>query len=453
MKLFKLPENAEFTNKKILLFLLPIFLEQVLIALMGIADSLMVARSEMGEIAAAGVDLVKRIDLVVKQVTVALSAGGSVVIAMYMGRKDKKNAGLAIKSCVLALLLVSIVLSVIMLIFKKGILHGMYGSVEKEIMNQAFSYFSVTVFSYPFMMLYYVSSAAYRAMGKSRMPMVASLVMMSINLILKYIFIFKLDMGVWGAGLSSLIAFGMVGIILIILLTGKNNPAQIPEPFKLYWNGGMVKNIFRIGIPNGIENALFQIGSLILQGLVSTLGINAINANGLAQNLSTMLYTVCTTFTLGILTFTGQSMGAGKPEEAAMYTKHILKINYVAVVIGYFIVMPLVRPAAMIFNFSPKATADGIKILYFYFTGMIFFYPLSFALPNALRGAGDTKFTMIVSVSTMFAMRIGIAYFFVLGMHYGVIGIWMAMICDWIMRGIIFVTRFKRGKWKNLQVI
>ena len=117
------------------------------------------------------------------------------------------------------------------------------------------------------------------------------------------------------------------------------------------------------------------------------------------------------------------------------------------------IYMPLVRPLSEIFGFSKVATEEGIRILYLYGIFVIIAYPLSFALPNALRGAGDTKFTMLVSVTTMFVFRIGIAYFFVLKMHFGVIGIWYAMVLDWFVRSTCFIYRFKSGKWKTIKVI
>lgn len=449
----RLPQNARFSNKEIILFMIPIFIEQIIIAAMGFADSMMVAHSEMGELAASGVELVKRIDILVKQIFVALSAGGSVVVSQYIGANDRKNGNIALKSSILALVALTVVFSAVMFVFKNNILHAMYGGVEKAVMKQALLYFSMTILSYPFMTLYNSGSASFRAMANSRVPMVASFMLMFISLAAKYIFIFKLNLGVTGAGLSNLVAYALVGIILLIMLCSHSNKVYIDKPYILKWNNKMVKRVFKLGIPNGIENGLFQAGALILQSLVASLGTAAILANGLAHNITPLLYSFANAFTLGILTFSGQCMGANAPEEAAFYTKHIIKLDYIFVLIGFMIYMPLVRPLSEFFGFSKVATEDGIRILYLYGIFVIIAYPLSFALPNALRGAGDTKFTMLVSVTTMFIFRIGIAYFFVLKMHFGVIGIWYAMVLDWFVRSTCFICRFRSGKWKTIKVI
>ncbi len=453
MTLLRLPSNFRFSNKEIIMFMIPIFIEQIIIAAMGFADSMMVARSEMGEIAASGVELVKRIDILVKQVFVALSAGGSVVVSQYIGAEDRKNGNIALKSSVLSLMALTCIFSILMVVFKEKILYGMYGGVEPAVMNQSLSYFSVTILSYPFMTLYNSGSASFRAMANSKVPMFASFTLMALNLITKYIFIFKYNLGVTGAGLSNAVAYGVVGLMLFVMLCSHSNKVYIDKPHIIKWNGKMVSRVFKIGIPNGVENGLFQAGSLILQSLVASLGTAAIAANGLAHNITPLLYSFSNAFTLGILTFSGQCMGANSPKDAVFYTKHIIKLNYLFVIVGFMFFVPLVRPLAESFNFSPEATEDGIKILYLYAIFVIIIYPMSFALPNALRGAGDTRFTMITSVSTMFAVRIGAAYLFVSLFNLGVAGIWYAMILDWFIRSTLFIIRFKSGKWKTIKVI
>lgn len=452
-KLLDLPDNPRFTTKAIFLLILPIFIEQLLLSLMGFADSLMIARSPNGGHAMAGVDLIRRIDDLIKQVCIALSAGGSVIVAMYLGAKDKKNANLALKNCITILCFFSCALALILFPCKTGILNFIYNDVNSDILNQSISYFSITIISYPLMMIYYSCSAAFRAMKNSVIPLFASFLMMGINLLVKYILIFHFDMGVTGAGLSTLIAFGSVGIIMLILLHRRSNEAYIDNIFKVQLNFSMIHRVFKVGIPNGIENGLFQLGAIILQSLISSLGDEAIMANTLIHNLTFLTYSMATAFTLGILPFVSQCIGAKSPEDAVFYTKYIIKLEHLVLTLDFLLVLPLYMPFARIFNMSESVTITAVKVVVFYAFFTIIFYPSSLTLPNALRATGDTKFTMIASITTMFVFRIGFAYFLVHKFNLGVEATWIAMIVDWIIRGIIFKIRLKSGKWKKKAVI
>ena len=237
------------------------------------------------------------------------------------------------------------------------------------------------------------------------------------------------------------------------MLHSQHNEIYIDNIFKFQWDGRMSKRIFSIGVPNGIENGMFQLGALILQQLVVSLGTTAILANSLGHNLICLMYSMSNTFTLAMSPFVGQCIGAGKSDEAVFYTKYILKLEYIFLLINFVLIMPFIRPVALVFHISPEATEIGVFIMITYAISSITLHPLSFALANAWRSVGDVKFTMSVSIVSMFAFRIGFAYLLVHVFHIGVEAIWYAMYADWVIRGSVFVIRFKRGKWKNIKVI
>lgn len=420
---------------------------------MSIADTFMISKLPGSQFALAAIANVSRIDTLIKQIFVALAAGGSVVVSQYIGAQRFSDANRSLKMSIFSILGITILMSVLLILFKNQILGALFGTVEKTVMEQSRIYFTIAICYYPFMSLYNTCSASFRAMKESKIPLIGSIAMMSINLSLKYIFIFKMNLGVTGAALSLLIAYAITGIIMLVILCNKRWKVHIERIYRLEWNSNMVKRIFKVGIPNGIENGLFQLGALILQVLVASLGTVSINANHLAYSVSPLMYTASAAFSLGILTFVSQCMGAGKPEEAAFFTKHILKLQYFVLIILCVILVPFIPFLVSLFGMSEEISHNTETILRLYFIGSVFFYPTSFTLANSLRGTGDTTFTMVASISTMFLFRIGVAYLLVKAFNLGVVSIWIAMVLDWVIRSIIFILRFKHGKWKNNSVI
>ena len=451
MNFLKQPANCRFSNKTILLFVLPIFLEQIMIAFIGIADTYMVA--DLGEAAVAGVSLATSIDKFAKSIFSGLAAGAGVVVSQYIGADDKSSASKSMKTGIQILFVLTVMVSGVMVLFKNQILSLLFGAVEKDVMESSLKYFSVSAFSYPMVSLFNTGCSSYRAMGNSRITFWASMVMLGINLILKYIFIVQMNLGVTGAGLSSLIAYGAVGIILIISLHRGDNKVSLSRIHIFEGNKKMIKSILGIGLPNGIENGMFQMGHILLQNLVSTLGTVAIAANALYSNLSPLYHSLNSGFSLGITTFVAQCMGAGKPGEARFYMRHILKLNYVFTAINGVIIIIFSKYLISIYGLSPEVTNVGHKLLLMYVAGAIFAYPSSFTYANALRGTGDTKFTMTVSLLSMFGVRIGLAYIAVKVFDMGIYGVQLVMILEWFEKGLIYHIRERRGKWQNIKVI
>ncbi len=453
MSFIKLPKDARFSNKMIILFIIPILFEQLLIGSLSLADTLMIARLPDSEAALAGIANVSRLDTLFKQIFSALAAGGSVFISQYIGAQDLKKAGQSLKQLALSMFLGAIVLSVVLMVFRSFILTFLFGSVEEAVMNESLKYYTYTIAAYPFMALFNIGTASFRAMKKSKITLYASVLMMVINISLKYVFLFCAKLGVVGAGLSLIIAYAVTGVGLVVLLMRRKNEVYIDNLLKPEWDIKMLGGIYKLALPTGIESGMFQLGSLILQTLVASLGTVAINANHVATTISYMTYAAASAFTLGILPFVGQCMGAKRPDEAEFYIKHILKLDRLVLIVTAVFAIIFTPQVVSVFGLSEEASVQTINIARLYFFCTPLFYPESFALANALRGTGDTKFPMIVSITTMFVLRVGFAYFMVKVFSLGIMSIWIVMVSDWFVRGIIFTMRFKRGAWKQNRVI
>ncbi len=447
----RLKQEGLFANKDIFNLLIPILIEQAIIVAIGIVDTIMVAY--VGETAVAGISLIITVDTLVKVQMSALAVGGSIVISQYIGKKELVNGNNAMKMAYYSILFIALAFSALLFVFRKPFLALIAGNVEAAVMKSAQTYFSLSLFSYPFFAVYYVVSASFRAVGNSRVSMIYSLAMMMMNLVLKAILIYKFNMGVAGAGISTLFSVVFIGISMTVMACKPLNLVHIENISKIKLDFAMIKRILGIGIPNSIENGMFQLGILLLQRLTASFGTAAIAANAICKSLSPISYIFSQCYGLVIVTVIGQCMGAGKIGQADMYTKHILKLNYlIALVINLFCIATNGLLISS-FNLSQETSKLASDIFIMYCIGAIFFYPTSFVLPNALRASGDTKFTMIASVSTMFGTRIGLAYVFGKHMNMGLFGVWLAMQVDWFVRSIIFVFRFQQGNWKKIKVV
>ncbi|MBE6611767.1 MAG: hypothetical protein E7632_04695, partial [Ruminococcaceae bacterium] len=241
VKFFKLPENPRFTNRALLVFLLPVLFEQLMMSGLGIADTFMV--SFLGEEAVAGVALVNRIDNFAKQFFLAMAQGGSVLLSMYIGAKDQKQAENALKTNIRIVIAFGLAVMLVMVGFREQVLRLLFGNADPAVLAYSNSYFTVTALSYPFIALYYAGTASFRAMGESRLPSMASIAMMCVNLLLKFLFIFVFQMGVTGAALSTLMAMGTVGFTLMFMLRRKKNKVVLHGLLKPDFDPGAAKRI------------------------------------------------------------------------------------------------------------------------------------------------------------------------------------------------------------------
>lgn len=428
-----------FTRKDLAKLLLPLIVEQLLAVLVGMADVVMVAA--VGETAVSGVSLVDSISILIIQMLAALATGGSVVCAQYIGKKQPENACEAAGQLILVTTMVSVVIAVIALIGNRHLLAMIFGKVENSVMENAQIYFWLSALSYPFLAVYNSCAALYRAMGNSKVSMYASLVMNAINIAGNAICVFGLHMGVEGVGIPTLVSRAFAAILMLFLIQRPQNVIRIRNLQELRFNGRMIKDILKVGVPNGMENTMFQFGKLFLQSLVSSLGTVAIASYAVASNLVTFEYLVGNAIGLGIITIVGQCVGAGEWEQAKQYTKKLVLVNYAALVVICSLMILFRNQVVGIYNLSPEATRTSAEMLFAHSLAMVV-WPLAFTIPYSLRASFDASFTMYVSVASMWIFRIASAYFFVKVLNLGVMGVWYGMYIDWVFRGLLFVNRF-----------
>ena len=419
----------------------------------GMADTVMVTTA--GEAAVSGVSLVDNINTLIIQIFSALSTGGAVVVSQYLGRQEVEQAKTASKQLLYTMCAVSLLLMTAALLFRQHILSLIFGRVEADVMTSALIYFLLTAAAYPFMGIYNAGAALFRAMGNSKVSMFCSLIINFINIAVNAIFIFGFHFGAAGAGIGTLVSRIAAAVIIMTLLNHPDHLVRVDGLLRFQLNGGMIKRILFIGIPNGLENGMFQAGKLMVLNLITTFGTSAVAANAIANSVAGVVNVPGMALGLAIITVVGRCMGAGATDQAVTYTKRLAGVCYLFMLVMSTGMFFLANFLVSLFNLSPEAVGMAAQVLRICAVDNVIFWPMSFTLPNSLRAAGDAVFTMMVSLCSMFACRVALSYVLACswGFNLGLAGVWLAMVADWVVRSFLFLLRYWRGSWKKIKVI
>ena len=273
-----------FTNRQITAMLLPLMAEQLLITLMGMVNTFMVAH--VGSYAISAVSLVDSINILVIQAFYALSTGGTIVCAQYLGQKKTGHAIRSAEQTLFIVTLISLVTAAFCILFDRQILRLIFGTVDEEVFNSARTYFFYSSLSYPFIALYDAGSSIFRAQKNTGFPMAMSLIANIANVIGNIILVLILGQGVAGAAISTLAARALCALLVLLRLVKprENQPVYVANYTRIRPHMPLIRRILHIGIPAGIENSMFQFGKLAIQSSVSTLGVTAMAAHAMASN-------------------------------------------------------------------------------------------------------------------------------------------------------------------------
>ena len=417
-----------FSNQMIAAILVPVILEQLLNSVMGTADTMMV--SNVGSAAISAVSLVDSINVLVIQAFSALAAGGAIICAQYIGQKNKERANESARQVLFIITAISIVVSLICLIFQKPLLRVIFGSVEAEVMRASEIYFFYTALSFPFIAAYDAAASIFRAQDNTKGPMIISMI-----------------------SIATLVSRIFCAVVVLIQLRKDRQPIVVRDYMKIRPNWSMIRRILGIGIPSGVENSMFQLGKLAIQSTVSTLGTTAIAAQAMTIILENLNGIAAMGIGIGLMTIVGQCIGAGEKEQAVYYIKKLAVLSEFVVIVCCLLIWALTKPITMIAGMEP-ASAD---MCFYMMTVITIVKPIiwvpAFIPPYGLRAAGDVKFSMILSTCSMWIFRVSLCIYLCRVQGFGPIAVWIGMFTDWTVRGIIFTIRFHRRKWLDHKVV
>ena len=436
-----------FTNRQLLTLLWPLVIEQALEILVGMADTVMV--SSVGEAAISGVSLVDMINQLIITLFGALATGGAVVTSQYLGAKRQEDAAKSAGQLVGLSALLGVGVAAFCLLTRTAQLRLFFGTITDDVMEACLVYFTITSLSFPFLALYNAGAAIFRSTGTSAVSMKVSVIVNAINFCGNAFCVFVLKMGVAGVAVPTLISRAVGAAIILALAAKPEYILHITPRTVTHLERSTAKNILYIGIPSAFENSLFQLGRVLVVSMISLFGTVHISANAVANNLDAIGCIVGNAMGLAMITVIGRCVGAQDFEQVKYYTKKLLLWDYIAQGAVNVTVILLLTQSLSLYTLTPETRALSWTLVMIHDGCGILLWPAAFALPNALRAANDVRFTMVASVVSMIVFRMGLSWILCVNMGLGAVGVWYAMIVDWICRIICFVTRFVTGTWKK----
>ena len=438
-----------FSDRQLVKLIVPLVVEQGLTILVGMVDGVMV--SSVGEAAISGVSLVDMINAVILVLFAALATGGAVVTSQFLGARNMEKARRSVGQLVIMAVALGILTMVPCLVFDEELLRLCFGAIEADVKAAGLQYLRVTALSFPFIALYNAGGAIYRSMGNSKVSMQASMLMNVINVAGNAFCIFVLKWGVYGVAVPTLVSRAAAGIYMLVMVRKLDSRLRLTWEGVNHIDGQMMGSILRIGVPSACENCFFSLGRLIVASMITLFGTSQVSANAVAGNIDRLGIIIGQAMGLAMVTVVGQCVGARDTDQATFYIKKLLKWTYVVQGITNVLVVIFVGNLVDFYSsLAPETRALAMKLSTMHASLAILFWPVSFVLPNALRASNDVKFTMWVGIGSMLACRIFGSWVLCVRLGWGAVGVWVAMICDWVCRTSFFVPRVVRGKWKGM---
>ncbi len=440
-----------FSGRDLKRLILPLILELLFTLLVGMLDSVMV--SSVGEAAVSGVSLIDTAFQLLIYLFAAFGTGGAVVAGQYLGAGRRDAARDTTNQLIWFSGLSSLAVTALVYAIRSLLLDHVFGAISPEVYQYANRYLLVAALSIPAISIYEAGSAIFRTMGNAKITMYLSLVMNAVNVCGNALLIYGAGLGTAGAAAATVIARYVSAILMLLLLMRKKQSLYLSRSLRFRPNGELIRKILRIGVPNGIENGLFQAGKIILASLISTFGTSAITANAICQAIANIQVIPGSAISMAAIPVIARCIGAGDEAQARSYNRLLLGLTY-AILFVFCGILWLALPLILSWYHLSEETALLVRQMVLIHTlGAVIIWPLTFVLPSTLRAAGDVRFAMVTSVVSMFVFRLGAAYLFSLSFGLGVLGVWGAMLCDWGFRAILFSVRWLRGNWRNKGVV
>lgn len=451
MRTGKKKQGILFSNHDLVMLMVPLIIEQLLAVAVGLADSIMV--SAVGEAAVSAVSLVDNINILLISIFAALATGGAVVAGQYIGHRDPDKACEAGEQLLVFAGILSVIIMLIVYAGKWFILHVVFGEISSDVMGYADTYLMIVTASIPLLAVYNCGAALFRVQGNSSVSMKVSILMNLLNITGNAILIYGMHCGVEGVAIPTLLSRAVAAAVIVALLRKQSLTLHISRPFRYHYQGNMVRRILQIGIPNGVENSMFQLGKLVLLSMISSLGTTAIAANAVSNSIAAFAILPGQAIGLGMVTVVSQCVGARDYKQVKYYTGKLMRCTYAAMAVLNVLIICILPLLMQIYHLSDATVQVTKQILILHSVCAIVIWPLSFTFPNALRAANDARYTMIVSMASMWICRIFFGFLFGKALGFGVLGVWIAMILDWCVRSVFFIIRYYRGKWMEQNVL
>lgn len=431
--------------RQVFAIFIPIFIDTGFLVLMTLLNTAMISSS--GVAAVSAVSMVDALNIFIISVLVALSTGGTVMVAQYKG---SGNSGLMNKTASQAVVVVSLVavaVSVLVIAFHKPLLSLLFGAAEPAVLDNAVVFLIGNGLTFPLLGLYQAVAGVLRGAADTKAVLFLSVILNVGYFLFNILFVTLLDMGVFGLVISLALS-RVIGAGVSFVYLWKFSHAlkfDLRGALKLEWS--VVKKVMNIGLPFASEQLFFNGGKLLTQTFIVTFGTFALTTNAIASTLTQVMQCGGSALGVAIVTVVGQCIGRNDEADARKFIRSFLWFSAVLMIAFSLLIMPLYPWLIRLFAPPEEIVGDIFKLLLLITIAQPLLWTLSFVLPSALRAAGDAKFTSVTAMLSMWLLRVVLGYILGVVLGFGLYGVWWAMVIEWGVRGGLFYWRYRGKKW------
>jgi putative MATE family efflux protein len=437
--------------KQIFGLIIPIFVDTAFIVLISTLNTAMISSS--GPAAVSAVSMVDSLNMFLVNMFIALATGGTVIVAQYKGSGNREMISRAASQAVMMATLVSLFISLIIIVFHQGALQLLFGRAEADVFHNARIYLIGCSLTFPFFAIYQAVVGVLRGVAETKTVLILSVIMNLAYFLMNIVFITYLDMGVTGLVISLFLARLLGASLGLGYIVRYSQTLRFKIKEALSFDIAVVKKIMYIGLPFAVEQMFFNGGKLLTQTYIVQLGTMALTVNAIGSSLSNVSQIGATTLSVGIVTVVGMSLGRKDIDDAKKFTKSFLGLCAIWFILAAAVILPLFPYLIKLFSPPEEIISHIFWLMVLILIGQPLFWTLSFILPSALRAGGDSKFTSITALLTMWLIRVILGYILGITLGFGIMGVWVAMVIEWGVRGTIFLWRFKGDKWYRHKLI
>ena len=437
--------SSIFSYRKIFSMLMPLILDSFFVMAIGMLTTAMISSSSQESVSA--VSLVGPVNMMMYAVYNAISAGGTVIVAQYKGRGETEKVKEVAGQLMIATPLSAILVSIVLITFANPIVHFLFHGVEEAVMQKTEQYLIGLVISSVFLAVYMGGFAVFRGLGETKTCLRLTILINLLHFLCSFLFINIMHLDIIGSVLALNVARFVGGAAAVWMLLSRRSVLRVEKRHLLRVDFPVLKSIFRIGIPFGMEQVFINGGSMLVQMYVAKLGTFSVAANAIGNSIFALVQSAPSAVATLAVTVIGQCYGAGDKALSRRYGKSMVRLSVVLVLLSMGCLLPFLPQMMYMYKAPPETEKIIYSVLFIAFVSMPFVWPVSFVMPNVMRAAGDAQFSSYFSLITMWVVRVVLGYIFAVTLHMGLPGAWLSMVVEWAVRSLVFWIRYRSDVW------
>lgn len=438
-------DSPLFDTKQIFSMLTPLIMDSFFVCAIGILTTAMISSSSQESVSA--VSLVSPLYMMIYAVYNAISAGGTVVVAQFKGKGDVEKMKRAAGQLMVATPLSALIACVILVVFADPLVHTLFGGVGEAVLAKAEQYLIGIAISMVFLAVYMSGFAVFRGLGETKLCLRLTVIINLLHFVASFVFINLMQLDIMGSALALNLARFVGGAAAIWMLLSPKSILRVEKRHILPLDKKILKEIFRIGIPYGMEQLFMNGGAMIVQIYIAQLGAVSVAANAVANSTFSLFYAAPGAVATLAVTVIGQCIGSGDKALARRYGKSMIWLCTALTVVSLAVGLPLMSLILKMYQAPDNTVSVIYSVLAIAAVCMPFFWPVSNILPAVMRSAGDASYASYFSLVTMWAVRVALGYVLAVWLELGIQGVWIGMCVEWAVKTLAFWRRFKGDKW------